>query len=122
MAYIHYNPNPLNKSANDCVVRSLCRITGDTWRESFVKICCKGYEFYDMPSTNSIWDIYVMDDLNFEMVSPDRPCCTVKDFTRIHSCGYYLACTGSHVVAIVDGNYYDAWDSGNEIVTYYYRL
>ena len=27
---------------------------------------------------------------------------------------------GGHVVAVEDGNYYDIWDSGDEVPTYYW--
>jgi hypothetical protein len=28
--------------------------------------------------------------------------------------------TGTHVVAVIDGDYYDAWDSGNEVIDRYF--
>ena len=30
--------------------------------------------------------------------------------------------TGKHAVAIIDGNYYDSWDSGNEIPSFFWRI
>ena len=38
-----------------------------------------------------------------------------------HSRGTYVVGTGTHAIAVVDGCYYDAWDSGNEIVLYYWK-
>ena len=37
-----------------------------------------------------------------------------------HPKGIYVVATGSHVVAVVNGDYYDSWDSGDEIVAYYF--
>lgn len=34
--------------------------------------------------------------------------------------GRYLLALDQHVVAVVDGDYYDTWDSGNEIPIYYW--
>ena len=34
----------------------------------------------------------------------------------------YLIGTGSHAVAVIDGDYYDSWDSGNEIPAYFWRV
>lgn len=47
-------------------------------------------------------------------------CYTVKDFCVDNPHGKYLLATGSHVIAVIDGDYYDTWDSGNEIPIYYY--
>ena len=46
---------------------------------------------------------------------------TVEDFCADHPKGTYVLGTGSHAVAVVDGFYYDAWDSGNEIPIYYWK-
>lgn len=35
--------------------------------------------------------------------------------------GTYVIGTGTHAVCVIDGNYYDAWDSGEETPTYFYR-
>ena len=48
-------------------------------------------------------------------------CYTIRDFTEEHPDGTYIICTGSHVVTAINGNYYDSWDSGNEVPIFYYR-
>lgn len=48
-------------------------------------------------------------------------CYTVADFCWDNPYGYYLLATGTHAVAVIDGDYYDTWDSGNESVAYYYE-
>ena len=47
--------------------------------------------------------------------------CTVKDFCRDHTDGVYVLGTGTHAIAVVDGKYCDAWDSGNEQPIYLYK-
>lgn len=47
-------------------------------------------------------------------------CITVKKFSDHHPEGRYLLGTGSHVIGIVDGNYYDTWDSENELLLYFF--
>jgi hypothetical protein len=48
-------------------------------------------------------------------------CYTIKEFCKDHPIGDYLLGTGSHVVAVLDGNYYDTWDSGSEVPIYYFK-
>ena len=48
-------------------------------------------------------------------------CYTIKSFCSDHPKGEFIAATGSHVVAVVDGDYYDTGDSGNEVPVYYWK-
>lgn len=121
--YIHYNPNPAGKDVGDCVIRALCKVLDiDDWRSVYLKICIKGYEFYDMPSSNSIWELVLFDYGFKAAVLPNTcpRCYTLKQFCKDYPVGRYLVATGTHVIAVIDGDYYDTGDSGNEIVTYFY--
>ena len=35
--------------------------------------------------------------------------------------GIFVLGTGSHAVTVIDGNYFDAWDSGKETPVYYFE-
>ena len=48
-------------------------------------------------------------------------CYTVKLFTEEHPHGTYILALSGHVVAVQDGNYFDAWDSGDEIPLYVWK-
>lgn len=120
MSYVHFNPNPIGKRVGDCVIRAISKLTNQSWADTYIGITLKGYELCDMPSSNSVWAAYlrqlgyrryVIDD-----TCPD--CYTIEDFCRENPTGTYLLATGSHVVTVIDGNYYDAWDSGAEIPIY----
>lgn len=45
---------------------------------------------------------------------------TVEEFCQEHSHGSYILGTGSHALAVIDGDYYDSWESGDEMPIYYY--
>lgn len=47
-------------------------------------------------------------------------CYTVQDFCRDHPYGTYILKTHGHVVAVVNGDYYDTFDSGSDTVIYYW--
>ena len=71
---------------------------------------------------NSVWASF-LSSMGFKHnLLPDTcpMCYTVEDFCSEHPTGTYLLGTGTHVVAVKDGDYYDAWDSGDEVVTYYF--
>ena len=78
---------------------------------------------YDMPSANRVWGEYLREIGYVRRIIPDTcpNCYTVRDFCMEHPIGRYILGTGEHVVAVVDGYYYDSWDSGNEIPIYYFE-
>lgn len=120
--YKYYNPNPNGKSVGDCVIRGISKVLNQSWDDTFIDICMMGYAMKDMPSANQVWENYLLTK-GFQryLLSDLCPLCyTVKDFTGEFDSGVYLLATGSHVVAVEDGDYYDAWDSGNEVPVYYW--
>ncbi len=123
MSYIHSNPNPTNKQCGDCVVRAFAIATDSDWDTAYLKLVLRGYVMRDMPSSNSVWDAQLLNEGFVREIIPNTCpyCYTIKDFCKDHPYGTYVLGTGSHAVAIIDGDYYDAWDSGDEIPTYFYR-
>lgn len=122
--YVYFNPNPKDKLVGDCVVRGISKVTGLTWNEAYIGICMCGYDAKDMPSSNDVWGSFLYSRGFRRYLLPDTCpyCYTVKDFCDNHPVGIFLLATGSHVVAVEDGDYYDAWDSGNEVPMYYWKL
>ena len=121
--YVEYNPNPQNSRVGDCVVRAVSKLLGLTWDEAYLKLVTEGFFLKDMPSANRVWGELLREHCYRKIVVPDTcpNCYTVKDFCEDHPEGKYMVATGSHVIAVEDGNYYDSWDSGNEIPAYYWR-
>ena len=77
----------------------------------------------DMLASNAVWSAYLIGQGFTRHLIPNTcpDCYTVKDFADDHKQGVYVLGTGSHAVAVIDGNYYDSWDSGDEIPIYYFR-
>lgn len=115
--YIRNNPNPNGVYSDDCVVRAISIVTGKSWDAVYFNLCMQGYLMKNMPSANKVWGTYLKsigyDRMPIASTCPD--CYTVRDFSEENRYGKYILATGSHVVAVVDGNYCDAWDSGDEM-------
>lgn len=122
MSYIYFNPNPMGKRVGDCVIRAISKLTGRNWESTYLGIMTAGFELCDMPSSNNVWAAYLKRLGYRRNVIPDTcpNCYTVRDFCLDNPRGIFLLATGSHVVTVVDGDYYDAWDSGDEVPIYYW--
>lgn len=116
-----YNPNPEELLVGDCTVRALCAVLKQTWEKTYTDLCVYGMHMYDMPSANHVWGAYLKDKGFTRHLLPDTcpDCYTVSDFAEDHG-GVYILGTGTHVIAVINGDYWDAWDSGREIPTYYW--
>lgn len=122
MSYIYFNPNPMGKRVGDCVIRAISKLTGRDWESTYLGIMAAGFELCDMPSSNNVWAAYLKRLGYRRNVIPNTcpNCYTVRDFCLDNPHGIFLLATGSHVVTVVDGDYYDAWDSGDEVPIYYW--
>ena len=121
--YIYYNPNPLKLSVGDCTIRAISKVTNQTWKQTYLDLLTQGFVMYDMPSSNRVWaellKLYGFKKFYIPDMCPD--CYTVREFCDDHPIGEFVVGTGEHVVAVINGNYYDSWDSGNEIPIYYFE-
>lgn len=72
-----------------------------------------------MPSVNWVWGLYLRKRGFTPMTVTDLM--TVREFCRRNPSGTYVIGTGSHAVAVMSGDYYDAWDSGDEIPSYFWK-
>lgn len=122
--WIFANPNPANKIVPDCVIRAIAIALNMTWLEVYDDICELGRREFDMPSSDAIWGLYLY-RIGFKpfLLPKSCPrCVTISEFARIFNKGTYIIGTGSHAVAVIDGNYYDTWNSGNEVPSFFWKI
>ena len=122
MSFFYYNANPYNRSTNDCTIRAVSVLLDQSWDKTFDDICEVGRMMKDMPSTNRVWGKYLrMKGYRPHFIPDSCPdCYTVRDFCYDHPYGKFLLSVEGHVVAVIDGHYYDTWDSGDEVPFYYW--
>lgn len=121
--FINYNANPINRRAGDCTVRAISKALDQSWEQTYLDMSLEGVVLCDMPSANHVWGKYLRSKGFERKIIPDScpDCYTVKDFCDDHPRGTYILALDGHVVTVIDGAYYDTWDSGNEIPIYYWQ-
>lgn len=121
--WIKANPNPAKKEVPDCVIRAISIALNRPWLDVYDELCYLGRQEYNMPSADSVWGLYLY-HLGFEpFVLPSCPqCVTVEEFTKMYPRGTFIIGTGSHAVAIINGNFYDSWNSGSETCSFFWRI
>lgn len=102
-------------------------MTGKSWDETFLWITVECLIHHDMPEQNYVWADFLKLMGFKKYLLPDTcpSCYTVSDFCRDFPSGTYLLVIinyqyGGHVVAVKDGDYYDIWDSGGEVPSYFW--
>lgn len=123
MSYKYLNLNPTHQNTGDCVVRAISVLMDQSWAWTYFMICLQGFLMYQMPSTNTVWGEYLYNNGYRRHLLPDTcpDCYTVRQFCQDFPIGRYLLALNGHVVAVIDGVYYDTWDSGNESPLFYWR-
>lgn len=123
MPFKFYNPNPSNIRVGDCVIRAVSKALGKSWDDTYVSLCAEGLFFHDMPSSDYVWGMYLrkngFQQKAIESICPD--CTTVQKFAHTHPDGIYVVKTQNHVICIREGCWWDSWNSGEEIVLYYWQ-
>lgn len=121
--FINCNPNPNGNRVGDCVIRAISIASDSEWEEIYINLAIQGYIMKDMPSSNHVWSSYLMskgfDRKVVDDICPD--CFTIEEFCKFNPKGTYILATGTHVVAAIDGDYYDTWDSGDEVPIFYFK-
>lgn len=118
--YVFENPNGAANRTGDCTIRALCILTGQSWRAVFWQLVPLADEMYMMPNDKPVFKAFLLrHGFRAESLPDTCPdCYTVRDFCKDHPKGKYLLTNGSHAVAVIDGSYYDSFDSGDEVVVY----
>lgn len=118
--YVYYQPNEKDAKDEygDCTIRALSKVLDISWIEAFdltIPICREeqvpNIFFAPARIRNKM-----VESLGFKYYpisnkkGTKRP--TIEEFAQDHPHGRYICNVANHEVAVVDGRYYDTWDSG----------
>ena len=120
--FIRSNLNPNYERVGDCVIRAISKVLGQSWDRTYIDLAVLGLRMKDMMSSNVVWSTYLHDKgfSRYSIPNTCPDCYTISDFAKDHPYGTYLVATGKHVVAVMDGCYFDTWNCGEEIPIYYF--
>ena len=117
--FIQYDGNPCGKTTGDCVIRAISIAENTTWHKVYLALCVEGYAECTFGDDNKTWDKYLT-NLGYHKYSIPNSSATLADFAKKHKDGTFIVGTGTHAVAVVNGDVIDSWDSSAEVPQYYY--
>ena len=122
--WVRCNPNPVGKETGDCVIRAIAIATDQSWRETYRDLCRLGEIMGDLPNSNAVWGMYLKKKGGRQFLLPEScpDCITVRAFCERYQDGVYVIGTGEHAVACIGGDWYDSWDSGAAVPTYFWKI
>lgn len=120
--YKYYNPNPVGRKTEDCSVRAVAKALGISWDDAHDLLSYASKQMGTIMNKNDVISA-VLRQNGFHRESlpnfcPD--CYTIKDFARDNPRGVYVLGTGSHIVTVINGDWFDMWNSGDEVPQYFW--
>ena len=118
--WIEFNNNPVGRRVGDCAVRAVSKALDMGWEAAYIALVINGLQMGNMPSSNEvIGSVLRQHGFKRKNLPDECPACyTVEEFCEENPEGIYVLFTGSHAVTAIDGDWYDAWNSGKEAVQF----
>lgn len=122
MRYQYANPNPDQIQEEDCVIRAIALLENKSWDDIFLDLTVEAFFKKGTTASNRVWSSYLrrIGYKRYSIPNTCPDCYTIRDFAIDNPIGNYILATGTHVVALRNGVYYDTWDSGFEVPVYYW--
>lgn len=119
--WIQYNPNPKEKNTGDCAVRAVSKALSIDWNKAKLLLDVYSMDEAEVETSDLVWG-RILAENGFEMQALYcNDGCDLNGFCKHHPIGTYVVKLPNHVVCVVDGCYYDSWDSGREVPIYCWR-
>ena len=117
-----YNPNPKDRNIGDCTLRSYCAAFGISWDKAFdiaSKVAKENSSMIQYVADKVLTEEFncALDETYNKKTVSSKNRITVNEFALSHPYGKYIVQVRSHQVAIIDGMYWDSWDSGEKKIT-----
>lgn len=120
--YIEFNNNPVGRRVGDCAVRAISKALDTTWESAYIMLALNGLHMGDVMNADSVWGATLRQNGYSRKAIPAScpDCYDITEFCKEFPTGTYVVGTGGHVVTVIDGDYFDSWDSGSETPQFYW--
>ena len=120
--FIEYNVNPIGKKTEDCGIRAVAVALGISWDDAFDMIARNAKQMGEVMHSNAAIGSVLRQHGFYRAAIPDRcpDCYSVGDFARDNPNGVYVVGTGTHIIAVIDGDIVDTWNSKDLVPLYYW--
>lgn len=119
--FVKYQPNPQQNKTGDCSIRAYCKAEGMEWDDAYDIAVKYGKTCAALPDDANVVDTILTQEFGYsgEKLKKDKKV-TVNEFCLANPTGTFILSMRGHVVTVVDGKYYDSWDSGKKKVNKVY--
>lgn len=123
--YRFFNPNPVGSvRKRDCVIRAICAVFNIPWDDAFDMLAERAKQMGTTMDENAVYGS-LLRQYGFNMATVPsycHDCLTGKEFCEDNPTGIYVLGFDGHVATVINGQIWDTFDSGDEIVMYYWFL
>ena len=119
--WVKYQPNPKQYKTGDCTIRAYTKAENLSWEDAYDMAASAGMEAAALPDDNKVVELMMVERFKYtktRLKKDER--ITVNEFCIANPVGTYVLKMRGHLVAVVDGLFYDSWDCGNKKITEYY--
>lgn len=121
----YYNPNPFNNNTNDCVIRSICGVTGKEWDDVLMELTSYALKYKLMINDPDLYEKYFKDNGWKKHRQPKD-----KDGDEYIACEWIESYKGiaivhlgdDHMAMVKNGILYDTWCTLGEVVGEYWTI
>lgn len=121
--YHYYNCNPQRRLTDDCVIRAISSLTGDSWEDVFRALTEMAIKTGYMLNTPECYGEY-LEELGFtkrkQPTKKDGKKIKFKEFVISFDGHAFCHCGKGHVTYVADNSTWDIWDVSEEIVGVYW--
>lgn len=119
--FIEYNINPVANRTEDCGIRAVAVALNISWDDAFDLLARNAKQMGDVMHSNAVIGSVMRQHGFYRANIPDYlRNYKIQDFAAEHPKGEYVVGTGTHMVAVVDGNIIDTFNSKDLIPLFYW--
>ena len=120
--WVKYQPNPKKNNTGDCSIRAYCKAEGLEWDDAYDLATKIGKEMSMICDDHKVVDKILTEKFGYKYIKGEKGAKkrTVNEFAIEHPKGKFILWVHAHVVTLINGYYYDSWDSGNRKLNGYY--